>query len=42
MIEVRVCGLDWYLDVAIDDFKLIPSRHYPAFQINLWLPVRCR
>ena len=34
MIEVRVCGLDWYLDVAIDDFKLIPSRHYPAFQIN--------
>lgn len=34
MIEVRVCGLDWYLDVAIDDFTLVPSRHYPAFQIN--------
>jgi len=34
MVEVRVCGLDWYLDVAIDDFKLVPSRHYPAFQIN--------
>ncbi len=34
MVEIRVCGIEWYLDVAVDDFTLIPSRHYPAFQVN--------
>jgi hypothetical protein len=34
MVEIRVCGIDWYLDAAIDDFTLVPSRHYPAFQVN--------
>ncbi len=34
MLEIRVSGIDWYLDVAVDDFTLIPSRHYPAFQVN--------
>ncbi len=25
-VEIRVCGMDWYLDAAIDDFKLVPTR----------------
>ncbi|MFH0825343.1 MAG: hypothetical protein V2B18_21540, partial [Pseudomonadota bacterium] len=34
IMEFRVCGMEWYLDAAIDDFKLEPHRHYPAFQVN--------
>jgi hypothetical protein len=29
VLMLEVCGLDWYLDVAVDDFKLVPRRHGP-------------
>lgn len=34
VIEFEVHGMEWYLDAAIDDFTLVPKRHYPAFYEN--------
>ncbi len=34
VIELEVHGMEWYLDAAIDDFTLVPTRHYPAFLVN--------
>lgn len=34
VIAFEVHGMEWYLDAAIDDFTLVPTRHYPAYQVN--------
>jgi hypothetical protein len=37
-VKVEVCGLDWYLDAAVDDFHIVPYRHGTFGTANLGAP----
>ncbi|MBI5570842.1 MAG: VCBS repeat-containing protein [Desulfomonile tiedjei] len=37
-VKIEVCGMDWYLDAAIDHFKLVPYRQGPFGGPDLGAP----